>query len=114
MLHILLGSEPFAFLRDGRAIASLPCNQAFVVSDSGHYSPPATVTFHDNYAQVAFEDSTQELRTLFVYVDGLPVALISARGPVTIVAPLDSSHHHKVVSGTTISGVAIAGASSCT
>lgn len=38
------------------------------------------MTFHDNYAHVEFRDSTQELRTLFVYVDGLPVAVIARGG----------------------------------
>lgn len=106
-------TQPFAIMHDGRAISSLPCNQGFVVSDSAHYSPPAAVTFYEDSARIAFQDSTRERRTLFVYVDGVVVALISAEGPVTILAPLGRDRHHKIVSGTAMSGMAIAATSDC-
>ena len=84
----------------GQLISSLPCNHGVSVSDV-RASPAADVVFHDKYAELTFVSVYDEERTLFVYVDGLKVALITAKGPVRMLVPLAQRANHKIVTGNT-------------
>ena len=83
----------------GRPISAIPCNQGVTVTDV-HATPAADVAFHNTSAELMFEEGeSSDERTLFVYVDGVQVALITAKGPVRMIVPLDRRPHHKIVTG---------------
>jgi hypothetical protein len=106
--------EPLPIRAGGRLVSSFACNQGLVVSDNESSRPPVVVTFHDRYAELVFPDPQDASRTLFVYVNEVAVALVTARGPVKMIVPLDARKHHKIVSGTSSSGEATSATSVCT
>lgn len=109
----LQSAEPFPVRNNGVLISALACDRGFVVSDVGGYGPPADVIFHDRHAELAFSDPTEVSRTVFVYVDGAAVALVTVRGAARMVVPLSPRAHHKIVTGYSVSGEAVSAAAVC-
>jgi hypothetical protein len=93
-----LATPDFDVMHRGQPISSLPCNQGVVVTNV-HQNPPAEVIFRSGSAELLFAGETDEERTHFVYVDGAKVALITAKGSVRMLVPLDQRAHHKIVTG---------------
>lgn len=96
----ILGSPDVTYR--GEAISSLDCHHGLTVTDVST-RPPAAVAFHKDFAELAFAggDDDAEGLFVFVYVDGTRVALVSAKGPILMVIPLDKRAHHKIVTGST-------------
>lgn len=98
----------------GQPVSALPCGQGVVVSDASATGPPAEVKFQAQSAELMFADPRDAMRTLFIFVDGINVAMLTARGPLKVVVPLDARRHHKIVTGSAINGEATSASAACT
>jgi hypothetical protein len=107
----LVFAEPLIVRSRGRPVTTFACRTGLTVSDSGN-TPRGEVVFHLGYADVTFEGDEEPV-TLFVYVDDVNVALITVKGRVKLLVPLDGRKHHKIVTGRSLDGEANAVWAAC-
>jgi hypothetical protein len=105
-------SEALIVRSYGEPVTLFPCGITRISTDVGT-TPIGRVSFHPGYAEISFPGDQDDAVTLYVYVDGTSAALLTLKGAVKVVVPLDARRHHKVVTGRSLNGEAVSISAAC-